>query len=1325
MLPDPPPKPRKKRRIFRTLLLVLAGSVLLVLALTVGLLLTVQHWLPEAKVRELAQRELGQLLGAEVRIGHLRLDLLHGLTLDAICVGPPPGFSRDVLCVRRVELAYDLSRDRVVLHRALIEAPKIVVETAHGVRNIDAILQHLAPSEPEPQPPEPRAPGPFFDPEQPVLPLSFLAERVGIEDLAVELVGEGPTLSADGLSLILTASITPERAAARLRLARPKGSAITFHSPAADVDTNLDLALDLTVSAATARGLRGERAQLSLTMGLDPRRLAAPMPLPAEPLDLRIDLALNLSEDRAELSRLALSHQQRPLLAFALSVDGLARALGAVGVDPALLQDLVGLTAKGPGVLSLRGPTLDVDLERLGPLLAAFAPGLEASGRAKLSLERLEGTLPELIARNPRVIDLGLSLDQLSARWPARAFSLSPLGGQLRAERSSAGPLVLHAQFQGGRTSFEKNSVERALFGLDAAVAALDYPALGASSATVSVDLFGIRAAGLELGQLGVKAELSGRDVLATTRPEDEPIKARVRCSAERARVGTGTSAISLASLGLTLEAELDRLLEAARRPIHAKLSVSGKTIQAGAVKAQDLSLALDATSGDPRLPRPFDVRAELGLRSAALVASGTKLAKVELTSSLSAGRLDLSAPPEKMAADARVAVRLEVLDAELDLGAAGTLHAPMGLEVVVHARPLEAKAELEKLRLRVADLITLQGSGTAAQLWSAAPLFDLRVELEPTDLAKLSARPEIQALGTLRSASGALALSARAKGRWLGAERFLASIEDPPINVDLSVQAAHIHAALTDLALTDLDGRVDFGLSRGKLELSSDLRVAAYQDLERRAEGVEVSLGAGLKDGLWSVTSAIGLGRLLSMATKQAALDRSRFVLDAVFAPYGDVQIRRLFVSAPAAGLSLNAKGRLERRRFGVLRPVLSSDLELDLGKLSPTLAVVAPEQVAAVSGLSGGLALHLGLASPSDQEISFDGALNLKRVGYSVPGISVEGASGRLPVSQSVVIPVPDDTLLTAIDRQDPVLGPFTELQARLAELTGTILREARPLADESDVLVKAPRTADYESLRPYYTQAAGLTVDKLVYGTQTIEAIAMDIAYASGLIRLDRFAMRVWGGDVFGDLALQIAGPGQIRSRLRATITDLNLDDPVADALGRARETDPGVRSNYLASGNLDLRVDFRDRTLNGYLDLTKIGQALLVRLIDSLDPKGEDSQLQETRGQLNTYAGTLAGTVAGVRLKGVVVSIRQNLMALDFVWDRTWVPFPRVWLLVTQPILGTVVTGSLAPIRRYSLSSVLDRPWVRKLNDSIFVGVLGGREILVRKREEQEL
>jgi hypothetical protein len=231
-------------------------------------------------------------------------------------------------------------------------------------------------------------------------------------------------------------------------------------------------------------------------------------------------------------------------------------------------------------------------------------------------------------------------------------------------------------------------------------------------------------------------------------------------------------------------------------------------------------------------------------------------------------------------------------------------------------------------------------------------------------------------------------------------------------------------------------------------------------------------------------------------------------------------------------------------------------------------------------------------------------------------------------------------------------------------------------------------------------------------------------MDIAYASGLIRLDRFAMRVWGGDVFGDLALQIAGPGQIRSRLRATITDLNLDDPVADALGRARETDPGVRSNYLASGNLDLRVDFRDRTLNGYLDLTKIGQALLVRLIDSLDPKGEDSQLQETGAaqHLRRHAGRDGRGRAPQGRGGLV---RQNLMALDFVWDRTWVPFPRVWLLVTQPILGTVVTGSLAPIRRYSLSSVLDRPWVRKLNDSIFVGVLGGREILVRKREEQEL
>ena len=70
--------------------------------------------------------------------------------------------------------------------------------------------------------------------------------------------------------------------------------------------------------------------------------------------------------------------------------------------------------------------------------------------------------------------------------------------------------------------------------------------------------------------------------------------------------------------------------------------------------------------------------------------------------------------------------------------------------------------------------------------------------------------------------------------------------------------------------------------------------------------------------------------------------------------------------------------------------------------------------------------------------------------------------------------------------------------------------------------------------------------LTIRRFVYGKQTIESIAMDAGYASGLVRLDRVAMRVWGGDVFGDLALQIAGPGQLRSRLRATLTDLHLDD-----------------------------------------------------------------------------------------------------------------------------------------------------------------------------------
>ncbi|MFO0723159.1 MAG: hypothetical protein U1E65_05215 [Myxococcota bacterium] len=1316
-----PPVKKKRRPLWVRLLAWAFLALTAVVALTVIALLTLPVWLPEAKLRQIAAEKLSPMLGAPVRIGHLSVDLLSGISIDGLCVGPPPGYQRDLLCVKRVEVSYHLAKDAVTVERALIVEPHLVLETVGGKRNLDVVLEHLSggPSEPAP-PEEPRKPGPIFDPSFPLTEAKLEVVRAGVERLQVELVGEGPSLALDGLSVLAQASLDAEKLHAELSVERPAGTTVRFGAGDLEIASGIDLKTVLRLDAKTDQGLRALTAQLMLDLGLRPETLKIPAALPTDPLSLGLTLDVDGASDRARLSRMVLKQGAAPLVELEASVEGLLRFLAALNVDAAILKDLAAWPDAGPGLLALRGPTLHLDLDRLEPWVAAFVPGLIPRGRATIALSNLEGTLPELMKLSPRQLALSVELEQVGVRWRARALDVSGLSGTIQAERRGSEPLVLGGALRAGPLSVATLELARAELGLAARAESLDIAELGATSATVSLGLAELKLPGIRLGRGKIQAALFGQDLLTAERPLT-PIQARVRVGAS----GVVAPETTLADLELRLDAEVDRLLTASRGPIHAALKTTAHRLQAGPAAAAAVELNLDLRARDPRENKPFDATARLALGLEKLTVPGTALGQAKLTTSLDARGIDLGAKdPTRILDDARVDLGLSVDDAEIALGSSGTLHAPIELSLALHARPKEERAEVEKLAVKVADLVKLGASATLQDILHPSPAVDLRLELDPLDLARLVARPEVARMKLGLDARGSLGLSLRAQGHIPADEAWWARVEDPPLKIDLALLLTKVGLTTAEQKFTDLGGRVGLVLARGKLETSVDLSLGTYADAERQAEGLELNLGAGLSEGLWSVAASVGLDRLARPGTKGPAILGTRAVLDAIFAPYGDVQIRRLYVAAPDAGLSLNAEGRLERRRFGVLRPELRSDLDVDFGKLKPALALLSPASAPAPTlPLSGALSLHLGLQSPSDRLISFEGALALRQLGVVLPGLSVEGASGRLPVSQSILVAAPDER--SVIRREEgSVLSAFEELEARLLELTHSVTHDMQLLTEESDVLVKAPRTADYESMRPYYAAATGLTIDKLVYGRQTIEAIAMDISYGTGLLRLDRFAMRVWGGDVFGDVALQIAGPGHLKTRVRATVTDLNLDDPVADALARPRETDPAVRARYLASGNIDVRFDFSERTLNGYLDLTKMGPALLVRLIDSLDPKGEDTQLQETRSQLNTYGGILGSTIAGVELKGVVVSIRQNLLALDFVWSRTWIEFPRLWLLVTQPTIGSVVVNGLAPIRRYSLSSFLAVPALRTVNELVFGSLLGGREILVKKRDELE-
>lgn len=518
----------------------------------------------------------------------------------------------------------------------------------------------------------------------------------------------------------------------------------------------------------------------------------------------------------------------------------------------------------------------------------------------------------------------------------------------------------------------------------------------------------------------------------------------------------------------------------------------------------------------------------------------------------------------------------------------------------------------------------------------------DVKVDVDPIDLARLiAAVPKALlegASGTPSSGTFGLSLRARGKAPPPGAPFDLAA---PPLDVDLALRFTGIDLAVpaNELDVRGFGGTINVGVRKGRTAITTALAIDRIEGGPKGKlepiEGLVLTSTASLRGEVWGLVARADQSR----ARDPARRNDTHVDIDVAYPKWGDVDIRRFDVKMPRVGVDLAVSGGLSRRRFGVLRPELTLRVALDLDRLR----VLAPE----IGDASGGVTLALDVQSKTDERLDVRGRLELDRLTYVQPGLArVKNATGRIPIEQLVELPEP-----RARELGVAALGALgDDLEARIDALQ-TDLKAGRIYLDADDILVEAPRAADYQPLRPYYgDSAARMTMEEIVYGTSTLKNVSLEGLWRTGVFRIDRFAAQVFEGDVLADIAVQFTADQNVRARIRATVTDLNLDLPYAAANGIPPVTDPKRKDDYRISATMDFKFALRERSLNGTIDLSKLRKPTVERLIGAMDPKRKNAGIQNA-----VLALDMSETV-GLRPTSGKIWFSQNLMGMRIDWQR---------------------------------------------------------------------
>ncbi len=362
---DQTPSPRGRRRLAKLLrrvgIVVCAALALLVLAAVV-----LRWHYDDERLRQIVVESLHERTHGDVELASLELHLGSGLELHGMRIGPPPGFSKDVVRFDRFAFKWslwDLLLLRAVVDELALEGLHLNIEENASGQNLARLAegfagtagQHAAP-EPKPEPSKEEKPQSAI--EQPSLPIKVELRRLTLKDAKVaaylpglraqvdsinvagHVIGEGQTLDVD-----LWAG-----------LGEPDGDGrSTLHVVRKDPPLALEVTQHFGVQLK-ATGL----ADLGVVVTLDnSTNVTAPLALPPLSIKSHIDFLADLLQQRASLRE---AHLQ---LGEGTVLEAVGAASQVLSADPQV---------------SLQRLTATSNLDELSPLVEAVVPHAHVAG---------------------------------------------------------------------------------------------------------------------------------------------------------------------------------------------------------------------------------------------------------------------------------------------------------------------------------------------------------------------------------------------------------------------------------------------------------------------------------------------------------------------------------------------------------------------------------------------------------------------------------------------------------------------------------------------------------------------------------------------------------------------------------------------------------------------------------------------------------------------------------------------------------------------------------------------------------------------------------
>ncbi|MBK8481209.1 MAG: hypothetical protein IPL40_08540 [Proteobacteria bacterium] len=1189
-------------------LLLRALRLLLVLLLALGAALTC--WLrfaPDDLLRRalvvVARRALA-LPALDLEALELHLGLRGAIRLRGLVVGPPRGFTLSTLTLERLTLRYDLRglpRGVIIISRFEVERPVVRLER-RGERASWLALAGAAAPAPVAAPAEPAPTA--ASPVPAGLDLRLRAAR--LHGIAIYFDDGARRLVLDGLELRARARLVGGGGQARVVVALAPPSTqrssvgLALRAPVAlraTLDTRLRAVLDVEAIAPL-------RAALSARLDLRTETLAAPWALPPTALALRCDAEADQRKGQARLRRLTLDLNGARLLQLKGRAEGLNRLTRVRAELSRLLLPLAALL----------------------PYARLLQPGLRATGTVAANALRAEFSLPSGGQARLKTLKGTVSLDAVGGALPTAGVALRGLDGRLDFDVAP------------GRAALTRRS------GLKGSIA-------HDGAARLRLSWRELRAGPAAVGDLTLK--LRGGFDLQDLRPTAFDADAELRIGSLRQqhpRFGLlQTSARLSAHLSGQAEerrAELSALRLQVGRHLRVALSASTRDWAAAAGEAR-LELEPLALAGLwQELPGPL--RQTLPLRDLG--------GEVTLTATLRGARPAAGTSPLRLPLELRA--RLGLREVRLAQRASGTEPAAdragdaalslAGLSGEVNAASARGHAKLDG-RLAVASL---QQPGRGLRLRGLALPFALTLSPRAINaeaqlaVGRLEQR---QAGATLRQRE--LALTARASAA-LPLEQLLAGRTVALRRASLALTLAAAQTAATqqgvDLVLDRLRGRLDAELDPRRA--AAPLRWEAGLDLgalRERVQGARLAALAlklrGVAGGwrarlpisvvtpaeLWGgLEGELTLGRLAHGALLHP-LVATRLGLAARLVSQGPFELQRLELALPTLGLSAAASGTLERpwellAAGGRYAELPGFDLRLRGDLSNPSASEFAAAR-ALHHGLrsAGALGLQLHLRAIDPTRLQVEGWLRARRFSLWLDGppqaIAAAGPQGAGWLRSRLH--------LAGLDAEVPL---SQVLVLRAGEGLPTL---ALPPARHS-TFEQTEVGAAYRLVRPFIGGRSNLSFDAFTLRSQLVDApqgqarirsqselrlgrTVLDLALRDGTLWLNHLALQALGGDLVGDLQLQLLRLQPLDLRLRADARLTNVDLARLDALA-ARRGRPNPLSALVA-----LQYQLSSQGLSGQLLLDDLSLATLDSLLAYLDPHGLDPSVQANRRLLNAW------------------------------------------------------------------------------------------------------